>query len=284
MKQLPTGGIIGKVQRGLQFVHKLQIPLHAANASYFIVLAVFPALVLLLSILRYTHLDVYSLLDLISGIFPSALVPTVERAVLSMYNNSSTAMVSVSAITALWSASKGVHGILTGLYAIYDVPEIRNSLFTRLISVLYTFAFILVLVLTLVLHVFGTTILGWLQESEQPILRFLTDVIDLRFFLLLFLQTAMFTAMFMAIPSRFNSFGNSLPGALLVSIGWQVFSYAFTLYVENFAGSAGLYGPVYTLAMSMLWLYFCMSIMFYGGTLNAMLIKLKKKQKEKESE
>lgn len=284
MKQLPTGGIFGKVQRSYQFVHRLQIPLHAANASYFIILAVFPALVLLLSILRYTNLNVNSLLDLISGVFPAALVPTVERVIMSLYRNSSSTLVSVSAVAAVWAASRGVHGMLMGLYAIYDVPEIRGSLFTRLISVLYTFAFLAVLLLTLVLHMFGTTMLGWLQESEQPLLRFLTDVIDLRFILLLLLQTALFTAMFIAVPNRVNSFGNSLPGALLASLGWQVFSYAFTVYVEHFGDIAGLYGPVYTLAMSMLWLYSCMSILFYGGALNAWLIQRRKKQDSEESE
>lgn len=276
MKQFPTGGIFGKIQRAYQFVHRMQIPLHAANTSYFIVLAAFPSLVLLLSIVRYTGLDVHALLDLISGILPAALLPTAERVIMSMYHNSSTAVVSISAVAAIWSASLGIHGMLTGLYAIYEVPELRNGLINRLISVVYTFAFILVLLLTLVLHVFGTTMLGWLQESEQPLLRFLTDLIDLRFFLLLFLQIALFTAVFMAIPNRFNSFGSSLPGALLAAIGWQVFSFGFTVYVEYFGDVGGLYGPVYTVAMCMLWLYFCMSILFYGGVLNAWLIQRKK--------
>ncbi len=280
MKQLPTGGILGKFQRVYQFVHRLQIPLHAANASYFIVLAVFPTLVLLLSILRYTSLDVQSLLDLISDLFPDALEAAAVRAVRSLYANSSTAMVSVSAVAALWAASQGVHGMLTGLYAIYDVPEIRSSLFTRLISVVYTLAFLVVLLLTLVLHVGGNAMLSWLQESEQPLLRFLTDVIDLRFVLLLLLQTALFTAMFMAIPNQLNSFSCSLPGALLASIGWQVLSFGFTVYIDYFGDIAGLYGPVYTLAMSMLWLYLCISILFYGGTLNAWIIQRKKKKNQ----
>ncbi len=282
MKQLPTGGILGKIQRLYRFVHDLHIPLHAANASYFIMLAAFPLLVLLLSIVRYTGLEIGSLLEVLSGVVPVALMPALERVVLSLYRNSSTTMVSVSAVVALWAASQGIHGMLKGLYNIYGVPEIRSGIVTRLISVVYTFAFVIVLVLTLVLHVFGTTMLGWLQESEQPLLRFLMDVIDLRFILLLVLQTALFTAMFMAIPNQLNSFGCSLPGAVLAAGGWHLFSYGFTVYVENFGDMAGLYGPVYTLAMSMLWLYFCMSILFYGGTVNAWLIAWKERRSQEE--
>ncbi len=282
MKQLPTGGILGKVQRLYRFVHDLHIPLHAANASYFIMLAAFPLLVLLLSIVRYTGLEIGSLLEVLSGVVPVALMPALERVVLSLYRNSSTTMVSVSAVVALWAASQGIHGMLKGLYNIYGVPEIRGGIVTRLISVVYTFAFVIVLVLTLVLHVFGTTMLGWLQESEQPLLRFLMDVIDLRFILLLVLQTALFTAMFMAIPNQLNSFGCSLPGAVLAAGGWHLFSYGFTVYVDRFGDMAGLYGPVYTLAMGMLWLYFCMSILFYGGTVNAWLIAWKERRSQED--
>ncbi len=280
MKQLPTGGILGKAQKAYRFVHDMQIPLHAANACYFIVLAIFPTLVLVLSILRYTSLDINSLLDFIADVCPDALETAAIRVVRSLYDNSSTTMVSVSAVAAIWAASQGIHRMLQGLYAIYHVPENRSSLVTRLISVAYTFAFIIVLLLTLVLHIFGTGILGWLQEFDHPLLRFLMDVIDLRFILLLILQTALFTAMFMAIPNQLNSFGCSLPGALLSALGWQVFSWAFSLYVDYFGDVAGLYGPVYTLAMSMMWLYFCMSILFYGGTVNAWLIQRKKKKNQ----
>ena len=282
MKQLPTGGILGKVQRLYRFVHDLHIPLHAANASYFIMLAAFPLLVLLLSIVRYTGLEIGSLLEVLSGVVPVALMPALERVVLSLYRNSSTTMVSVSAVVALWAASQGIHGMLNGLYNIYGVPEIRGGIVPRLISGVYTFAFVIVLVLTLVLHVFGTTMLGWLQESEQPLLRFLMDVIDLRFILLLVLQTALFTAMFMAIPNQLNSFGCSLPGAVLAAGGWHLFSYGFTVYVDRFGDMAGLYGPVYTLAMGMLWLYFCMSILFYGGTVNAWLIAWKERRSQED--
>jgi membrane protein len=61
---------------------------------------------------------------------------------------------------------------------------------------------------------------------------------------------------------------DSLPGALLAAIGWLVFSHLFSLYVEYFPGKADLYGSVYAAALCMLWLYFCIRILLYGGLLN----------------
>lgn len=273
MKDIPTGGILGKVIRLGRSISQLHIGVHAANAGYFLILSVFPLLVLVISILRYTPLDIHSLISLLEGVLPAALLPKAEQLILNTYQSTSRAVVGLSAVTALWSASRGIYGLLTGLNAIYGVSEDRGYVRTRLISVLYTFLFILVLLLTLVLHVFGTALVELLQSSSLPLLQLLTGIVDLRFFLLLFIQAALFTAMFMTFPNRRNSLGSSLPGALLSAIGWTVFSQLFSLYVEHFPSYANIYGSVYAVALSMLWLYFCILIVFYGGVLNRLLIE-----------
>ena len=85
------------------------------------------------------------------------------------------------------------------------------------------------------------------------------------------LQTALFTAMFMVLPNQRNGFGQSLPGAMLSSAGWLIFTRLFSYYVFYFSGYSNVYGSVYAVALSMLWLYFCVSIFFYGGALNKLL-------------
>lgn len=273
MKQFPKGGLIGRMLSHWQYIRDLRIPIHAANTGYFLILSVFPALVLILSLLRYTALDVHNLLGFLEGLIPAALLPEAELLIVNTYESTSKTVVGISAVTALWSASRGIYGLITGLNAIYRVPENRGYLQVRLISMAYTFLFLLVLLLTLVLHVFGTGIVSLLSQSSMPFFRFLTGIVDLRFFLLVFLQTALFTAMFMALPNRKNSLGDSLPGAFFASIGWLIFSHLFSLYVEHFPTYGNIYGSVYAVALMMLWLYFCISIVFYGGVLNRLLME-----------
>ena len=248
------------------------IGIYAAGAGYFIVLSVFPLLVLILSLLRYTGLEVQTLTNLVSGFVPEALMPAAKRLILSTYRNTSGAVISLSAITGLWSASRGVYGLLTGLNAIYGVEEDRGYLYTRGVSVFYTFLFLLMLLVTLVLNVFGTTLLQWLPLENFTLAAFLWNIVDWRFLLMLLLQTGLFSAMFMALPNKETTFRQSLPGAVLASVGWLVFSDLFSLYVENFSGYANIFGSVYAVALCMLWLYFCISIVFYGGALNQYLI------------
>jgi membrane protein len=127
--------------------------------------------------------------------------------------------------------------------------------------------------LTLVLHVFGADLLHLLEGL--PISAVLLNLLDLRVFLLLILQTALFSATFVVLPNEHNRWGDSLPGALLAAIGWQVFTNLYSVYSQKFTAYASIYGSVYVLALGMLWLYFCICIVFYGGVLNKTLKKLK---------
>ena len=267
----PKGGIIGKTVNLARRLVRMDISSHAANAGYFILMSVFPALLLILSLLRYTTLDAQDLLALLEGFLPQALMDWVERIVISTYAHTSTAVISVSAVGTLWSASRGIYGLMTGLNEIYDVPESRGYFQTRLVCMVYTFLFLVVLLVTLVLGVFGDGLLQLLPPASGGLGLLLTEVLDLRFFLMLFLQTGLFTAMFMVLPNRHNGFRESLPGAVLASAGWLIFTQLFSVYVEHFGGYNNIYGSIYALALSMLWLYCCMSIVFFGGALNVIL-------------
>ncbi len=264
----------GNVRGMIKSIYALDVPVYAANASYFLILAVFPALLLLLSLLRYTSLNHEDLILILDGVIPSSLMPAVSSVIYSIYDKSSTTLISISAVMALWSASRGVYGMLQGLNKIYGVREDRGYFYTRAISMVYMFLFIIVLILTLGLHVFGQEILSYFPQTENPILIFASGLLPKRFVLLLILQTVLFSMMFMVLPNRHNRFLVSLPGALLASLGWLIFSDLFSKYVDIFGGSSAIYGSVSTIAMAMLWLYFCMSIFFYCGAINKYLMDI----------
>ena len=107
-----------KLQSLWQQLRRLQIPLHAANTGYFLILSVFPALVLLLSLLRSTSLDIHSLLRFLEGFIPQTLLPEAELLIIDVYEETSGAWLGISALTALWSSSRGMYGLLTGLNAV----------------------------------------------------------------------------------------------------------------------------------------------------------------------
>ena len=255
------------ILRGFRAVAKLDVGVHAAHACYFLILSIFPALVLVLSLLRYTGLQAQGLTEFLEGFVPHALMGYVRRLIFNTYENSSGAILSLSAVTALWSASRGIHGLLTGLNRIYGVSEDRTWLYTRLISVGYTFVFLLLVIVTLVFQVFGESLADRLWVGH-----FLVELIDWRSTWLVPTQILIFDLIYMVLPNRHSRFLWSLPGAVLAALGWQLFSRVFSIYVEHMLSRySNIYGSVYTVARGLLWVYCCMCILLFGGLLNRLL-------------
>ena len=256
-------------------IGRLRMPLYAANVCYFLILSIFPGLLVILASLRFTPLSATDLILLLENLVPAALMPAVERLIVSTYYNSTKAVVSVSAVAAVWSASRGVYGLISGLNRVYGAREDRGYLRTRLISVVYMILLLLVLILTLVLHVFGTNLIRFLESSIAPAAKFFSQMVDLRLVILLAAQTLVFTLVYMVLPNRPNRFFDSVPGAVGAALGWQIFSKLFSVYVVHFHDYANIYGSVYAMALGMLWLYCCTLILLFGGAVNRFVTQWK---------
>jgi membrane protein len=131
----------------------------------------------------------------------------------------------------------------------------------------YTFVFLLLVLLTLVFQVFGQALADriWLG-------RLLSELIDWRSVWLLLAQVLIFDLIYMVLPNRRNPFWGSLPGAVMAALGWQLFSRGFSLYVGRMLSRyTNIYGSVYTVALGLLWIYWCMCILLFGGLVNRIL-------------
>lgn len=69
------------------------------------------------------------------------------------------------------------------------------------------------------------------------------------------------------LPNKKLTFKSQIPGAAICAVAWYVFSFALSIYVDYFNGFS-MYGSLTTIALIMLWLYFCMYIMMMSAEVN----------------
>ncbi len=243
------------------------ISTYAASASFFIITAIFPCLMLILSIISYTSLDTREFLDMMASLLPGSfqsLFYTVSEDILT---TSATAL-SVSLIVTLWTAAKSMLGLLDGLNAIADVNDTRNFVFKRIICIGYMLILIAGLLFNLGLRVFGQHILALLQQNLPRLARVFSALMDLRGLTLYLIMALVFVLIYTFFPNKKMRFYMQIPGALFTSLAWLLFSEAFSIYVNNFSTFSTLYGSIGVIILVMLWLYFCMSIVFIGAVIN----------------
>ncbi len=241
---------------------------YAAQAAYFIILSFIPFILFLLTIVRYTPLTQVMVRQVIAEICPENFRGLVLSIVNEVYGKTS-AVVPITLLLSLWSSGKGVQAITNGLNTIYHVEETRDWLTTRLWSVFYTFAFVVAVIVSLVLLVFGNSLQKSLTLWQPWLGRLIAQIIGARTLTAFLFLMAVFLALYKVLPNRKATFKSQMPGAFLTAVAWMVFSYAFSLYYTFFPNTLNMYGSFATIILIMLWMYICMNIVLYGAEVNA---------------
>lgn len=259
----------------------------AAHGAFFLIISFLPFVAFLLTLMQQIHFSGITLIESALRAFPDSVAHYLRNLLPSPLESGG--VLPVAVIAAVWSSSMGMVAIIKGLDQIFEVPETRSWLRLRAVAVIYVLVFALVLIVTAVLLVFGSTIYNYLLKKSPPFFAtLLMNFKSLAGFILLF---CFFTLLYSAVPRRRVRFLHNLAGAAFSAAGWVFFSFFFSLFVENFSNFS-IYGGLATLVTLMFWLFFCMYIMFLGAEVSMWLehsgigkdlralLKLKKKEKD----
>ncbi len=234
-------------------------------------LSIIPFLMVFSSLLQYTSISEGMLLKIITRIMPEYIAPFLVSVVDEVYNRS-VGIISVTAVAAVWSAAKGIQALNDGLNAVNDVDEQRNWLVQRFWAVVYIVVFMLAIVMTLVILVFGNSLSKFVAEYV-PILSHTMEFLSrFRGLWMLAALVIFFDILFTTLPNRKLTLKGQLPGAAVCGVAWYVFSFGLSIYVNYFNGFS-MYGSLTTIALIMLWLYFCMYIMFVSAEINVLYLE-----------
>ena len=158
-----------------------------------------------------------------------------------------------------------------GLYEISKIHQNRNYFISRFISMMYTILFVFSIIITMVLLVFGNSIFNFLI-SLLPFLKEISVLTLILRYLVSFLILSIFFIIIYKIANfKLTTIRKTLPGAMFSSLGWLVFSYVFSIYIDNFSNMSYMYGSLTAFIILMLWIYFCIYILFIGAEINKKL-------------
>lgn len=249
---------------------KDEMTVYAAQASFFSIIAAFPFMMLLLALVQFIPpITKANLLQLVITIIPNTMQMNsiIVTVIDDLYTTTPLAVLSVSAVAAVWSSSRGMLSIERGLNRVYGQRKKRNYLVTRIICAGYTIIFMAICILTLVLLVLGGTIQS-LLDRHLPLLAEITQYIITFRTMLFFILTFCFSMLYTYVPSKKQSFCKQLPGAVFSTLGWMAFSALFSIYFNNFGNYSVMYGSLAAIVLLMLWLYTCICILFFGAEIN----------------
>jgi membrane protein len=253
--------------------HKLQ---HwAAALTYYAVLSIFPALLVMVSLVgllanpeRVTRV----LTDTVSQLGPETAAQTFQGPIESITSNRGAAgvMFVVGVVAALWAASSYVSAFADACNSIYGVDEGRPFWKLKPLQLAITFVLIVLAAMVALALVLSGPIVGALGSALGIGDTVLTAWRFAKWPAMIALVLLIFGVLYYAAPNaRVGGVRWVTAGALMALLAWIVASVVFALYVANFGSYDKTYGALGGVVVFLLWMWITNMAILLGAELNA---------------
>lgn len=261
--------------------HTLQM---AAALSYYFVLSLFPALILLSAAVAYLPVpDLFNqTLALLGRFLPPDTMGLVRRVLADVITPNRGTFLSFGILGTLWAASGGFAATIEALNMAYEVKDDRPFWKTRPLAVGLAIVIGFLLMIALSVMIVGPKFGEWLAGRVH-----LTSVFVLLWPYIHWTIAAVFTILAVEIvyffaPNVKQRFLATLPGAVLAVGCWIGLSYLLGFYFRHFADFNKTYGTLGAAVALMVWLYWTGFAMLVGAELNAEIAKTTERGKLEE--
>jgi membrane protein len=247
----------------------------AAALTYYGVLAIFPALLALVSVLGLLGDDAtQTLIDNVEQLAPGTAQDVVVDAIRNLQSNQGAAgiLFVVGLAVALWSASGYVAAFMRASNDIYDVPEGRPIYKTLPVRLGITIVLLILLALTAI----GVALTGPLAEEVGKLFGLEDTAVTVwniaKWPILLAIVSFMFAFLYWAAPNaKQPGFKWVSPGGVLGVVVWLIASAGFAFYVANFGSYNKTYGALGGVIVFLIWLWISNIAILLGAEFNAEL-------------
>lgn len=248
---------------------------YAAALSYRILLALFPFIIFLLTLLGALGLTNFFdwLLNQAQIALPPDAFALVQQVVGEIRGQSSGGLLSVSIIFAIWAASTGVRSVMNALNVAYDKPESRPAWKRYPLSILFTIGLAALLIAATALMLLGPDVIRWLGEQIglSSFVMILWTLLRWPLILLLLLLTL--AIIYKVAPNVDQPFRFVSPGSVIGVLAWVVASIGFSYYVSNFANYGATYGSLGGIVILLLYLFISSAVLLFGAEINATIYR-----------
>jgi membrane protein len=264
---------MGTLTRTLREFKEDDLSLLAAALTYYAILALFPALLVLLSLLGLAGSGtVDSLLTNIGSLAPSATRTVITNAVHNLQSSNKAAGVALifGLAGALWSASGYVGGFMKAANIIYEVEEGRKFWKLKPIQIFAT----LVVVLLSAIVVIAVVVTGPIAEKAGNIVGAGSTAVTVfniaKWPVIAFVVAQIFAFLYWISPNvKQPGYRWLSPGGLLAVVLWVIASALFAFYVANFGSYSKTYGSMAAVIVFLVWLWITNLVMLLGLEFNA---------------
>jgi membrane protein len=247
----------------------------AAQLAFYFFLALFPALLFLITLLAYLPVEpaLAATLRRFDPVLPQEVLTLIQQQIDQVLAGSQSSLLTLGIAGAIWSSSSAMTAIIYALNRAYDLDEWRPWWHTRLLAIALTVALSLFVLLALTVVVGGADLAAWLVSRIGLSDAFAPVWSVAQWPIAIVLVVIAIDLVYHFAPNADTEWVWITPGALLATGLWLGASAGFRLYVRNFGDYGAVYGAIGSVVVLLLWFYFSGFALLIGAELNAEIDK-----------
>jgi membrane protein len=247
---------------------------YAAALAYRILLALFPFVIFLLTLLGALGLSSFFdwLLSQARVALPGTAFQLVNQVITEIRGQPRGGLLSFSILFALWAASTAVRSIMHALNIAYDVPESRPAWKLYPLSLIYTIGLAVLLMAAAGFMLLGPNAMQWLAGQIGLSQVFATLWIWLRWPVAILLLLLTVAIIYKVAPNIDQPFKFLTPGAAIAVLTWIVASLGFSYYVGNFGNYSATYGSLGGIIVLLFYFFISAAVLLFGAEINATIL------------
>lgn len=267
-------------QNGKQFLRllvqgffKKEVGKRAASLTYYLIFAIFPFLISVISLLGFLHLPMISLEGDAAAFLPADVITLLNLTIAHMTETSNGAVLTFGLVFTIWFPYRAVKNLTDEVSDIYG--EEKPVGHTKRILLLSLLILILIPAM-LILMIIGENVLNLVAQFFPITKEFISVWTKVRFLPMALALILLNSAIYYFSPNRPPAWRFILPGALISTALWMIYALGFSYYVDHMGNYSVIYGSIGAIIAFLIWLNWSMTALLLGAVCNQALREIKK--------
>lgn len=247
---------------------KKEVSKRSASLTYYLIFAIFPFIISLISLLGFLHLPMISLEGDAAAFLPADVITLLNLTIAHMTERSNGAILTFGVVFSFWFPYRAVKNLTD---AVSDIYGDEKPIGHRKRIILLSLVILILIPAMLVLMIIGESVLSLVAQFFPITREFISIWTKARFLPMAAALILLISAIYYFSPNHPPAWRFILPGAALSTALWMVYSVGFSYYVDNMGSYSVIYGSIGAIIAFLIWLNWSMTALLVGAVFNQAL-------------
>lgn len=262
------------------------LPIFAAGASFFLIIASIPLMMLMVSTISLLPMvDIEDLTNNLNLLFPHVpYITYIVNYTIRIANQlSKSTVVYINILTSIISGSTSLFSFIIGIRKVHNIHHTRNYILIKFMTIINIIVLYFTIIFTIVFFVIGHIVHEYANKYIPIVGSVIARIMEYKYLTAGIIILIFSLSLYFCCAGFRRRYATNVYGALFTAVSWILVANLFSIYFEKSNMTRGVYQSIFGTMLMLIWLYVCVNLIFIGACINEVAYPQKKFGEKKEN-